>query len=221
MADHLDDSTRPAKRARLDDSAPSTLSREPSTTALPAAPVPAAIETDLDREVRAGITEYVCPTNLGFTGVLKQRYTDFLVNEIGLDGQVLHLRSTEVENKKGEKEGESKNATNGARKAEVKPEKTGVEEAQEDAAMQDAAGAEEAMLPVPVKAEAEAAPEGPEEGAEQSIGLSQPAVNAEPEEEVGIVNCTCASVVLTCSSSRTETAQHYNPYSASKPQTTL
>jgi tRNA pseudouridine13 synthase len=219
MADRSDDSTRPAKRARLDDSAPSTLSNEASATA-PTAPVPAAIETDLDREVRAGITEYVCPNNLGFTGVLKQRYTDFLVNEIGLDGQVLHLRSTEVEHKKGEKEDESRKATNGARKEEVKPERTAVKEvkeAKEDADMQDAAGAEEAMLPVPVKTEH--VPKGPEEGGEQVPGVSQPAVQPEAEEEVGMVNGACASDVLTYNSSRTKTAKHYNPYSASRPRT--
>jgi hypothetical protein len=216
MADRSDDSTRPAKRARLDDSAPSTLSNEASATA-PTAPVPAAIETDLDREVRAGITEYVCPNNLGFTGVLKQRYTDFLVNEIGLDGQVLHLRSTEVEHKKGEKEDESRKVTNGARKEEVKPEKTAVKEVKEDADMQDAAGAEEATLLVPVKTED--TPKGPEEGGEQILGVLQPAVKPEPEEEVGIVNCACASVVLTCNSSWTKTAKRYNPYSASRPRT--
>lgn len=91
---------RPAKRARLD---------EPSADALPKAPIvsdtPANTnDHDLEREVRAGITEYVCPDNLGFTGVLKQRYTDFLVNEIGLDGEVLHLRKAGVEGKSDKKE---------------------------------------------------------------------------------------------------------------------
>jgi len=38
---------------------------------------------------------------------LKQRYTDFLVNEIGLDGQVLHLKSTQVEKKKKEVKAEA------------------------------------------------------------------------------------------------------------------
>lgn len=69
---------------------------------------PSQIETDQEREVRAGITEYICPDNLGFTGILKQRYTDFLVNEIGLDGQVLHLKSTQVAKKKKQEEGEKK-----------------------------------------------------------------------------------------------------------------
>ena len=101
MSDDRENDARPAKRARLDDSAAHT----PSTAATPqAAPgsalnAPSTIETEFEKEARAGITEYVCPDNLGFTGILKQRYTDFLVNEIGLDGKVLHLRSTQVEKK--------------------------------------------------------------------------------------------------------------------------
>jgi tRNA pseudouridine13 synthase len=89
MSDPSDIDARPAKRARLDHST------APSLSTAPAAPQ-FAIDEDLEREVRAGITEYVCPDNLGFTGVLKQRYTDFLVNEIGLDGVVLHLRDMDV-----------------------------------------------------------------------------------------------------------------------------
>jgi tRNA pseudouridine13 synthase len=96
MADRVDESARPAKRARLDDNTTPTLSSATAPQAAPNATSTTPIDTDLEREVRAGITEYVCPDNLGFTGVLKQRYTDFLVNEIGLDGQVLHLTSMEV-----------------------------------------------------------------------------------------------------------------------------
>lgn len=80
--------------------------------------------------MRAGITEYVCPDNLGFTGVLKQRYTDFLVNEIGLDGEVVHLRSTEVQRREGK--GNSHEKGKGGREAgkegeeQVKEEDVGV-----------------------------------------------------------------------------------------------
>ncbi len=104
MSDDREHDARPAKRARLDESAAHT----PSTAATPQATpgsalnAPSQIETDYEKEVRAGITEYICPDNLGFNGILKQRYTDFLVNEIGLDGQVLHLKSTQVEKKKRE-----------------------------------------------------------------------------------------------------------------------
>ncbi|KAI9802145.1 MAG: hypothetical protein M1833_002066 [Piccolia ochrophora] len=49
-----------------------------------------------DREVEAGITGYVCSTKLHFSGVLKRRYTDFLVNEILPSGQVVHLDNTKA-----------------------------------------------------------------------------------------------------------------------------
>lgn len=100
MSDDRENDVRPAKRVRLDESAPHTPSAVATTPqAAPGSALnaPSQIETDHEREVRAGITEYICPDNLGFTGTLKQRYTDFLVNEIGLDGQVLHLKSTQVE----------------------------------------------------------------------------------------------------------------------------
>ncbi|KAI5296053.1 hypothetical protein KEM52_005866 [Ascosphaera acerosa] len=63
--------------------------------ASPAASLPPADEQSL-REVQVGITDFVSPELAGFEGVLKKRYTDFLVNEIELNGQVLHLRSTEL-----------------------------------------------------------------------------------------------------------------------------
>ncbi|KAL1598704.1 multisubstrate pseudouridine synthase 7 [Paraconiothyrium brasiliense] len=110
MSDASEINARPAKRARLDEPsttiACTTISTAPSPAdALPQAPIVSdtpinSHNNDLERELRAGITEYVCPHNLGFTGVLKQRYTDFLVNEIGLDGAVLHLRRAGVEKKK-------------------------------------------------------------------------------------------------------------------------
>lgn len=118
MSDDRENDARPAKRARLGDSAAHT----PSTAATPQATpgsalnAPSQIETDYEKEVRAGITEYITPDNLGFTGILKQRYTDFLVNEIGLDGQVLHLKSTQPEKRKKDVKAETLAET------EVKPE---------------------------------------------------------------------------------------------------
>ncbi|KAK9458736.1 pseudouridine synthase [Lipomyces oligophaga] len=41
-------------------------------------------------ENQVGITEYL-NSGKGFKGLIKQRYTDFLVNEIGLDGHVLKI----------------------------------------------------------------------------------------------------------------------------------
>ncbi|KFZ07994.1 hypothetical protein V502_09614, partial [Pseudogymnoascus sp. VKM F-4520 (FW-2644)] len=43
------------------------------------------------REREVGILRWVNEENVGFEGVLKQRYTDFLVNEITPDGKVIHL----------------------------------------------------------------------------------------------------------------------------------
>ncbi|KAI9766904.1 MAG: hypothetical protein M1840_006201 [Geoglossum simile] len=48
------------------------------------------------KEMEVGITSYVDGAALGFSGILKKRYTDFLVNEILPSGQVLHLESLKV-----------------------------------------------------------------------------------------------------------------------------
>jgi len=187
MSDPSDESTRPAKRARLDDNAAPSLSTT-STAAPNSAPIsaasilsaPATIDTDLEREVRAGITEYVCPDNLGFTGVLKQRYTDFLVNEIGLDGQVLHLKSTEVVDKKkaGKEDVEKTNGAGGK-----KPESTAATEEKVDAVMQDAGVAGETTLAVPEPVKVADAPKESENDGEEIIG-KPPAAQEEPEEQV-------------------------------------
>ncbi|XP_014554192.1 hypothetical protein COCVIDRAFT_105659 [Bipolaris victoriae FI3] len=149
MPNSPDDAARPAKRARLDDDSVPTFSASNSAPAATVQPIPSAptgIDAELEREVRAGITEYVCPDNLGFTGVLKQRYTDFLVNEIGLDGQVLHLRSTEVEAKKSAKATDVKE--------EAKPVEVGSTDEKTDTEMKDAETGE-ATLPVPAAVPAE------------------------------------------------------------------
>ncbi|KAB8299799.1 hypothetical protein EYC80_000051 [Monilinia laxa] len=44
------------------------------------------------QEAKCGILCYVNKQNPGFQGTLKQRYTDFLVNEISLGGEVVHLK---------------------------------------------------------------------------------------------------------------------------------
>lgn len=89
-------------------------------------------EDQLAKETKAGITVYVNPDASGFTGVLKQRYTDFLVNEVLPDGRVLHLEDLaapkrvreEVEGKKVVVKGEEKEA----QKEGEKEEKEGKEE---------------------------------------------------------------------------------------------
>ena len=46
-------------------------------------------------ECDVGILQY-CSKHEGFCGILKQRYSDFLVNEINIDGRTVHLTSTEL-----------------------------------------------------------------------------------------------------------------------------
>ncbi|KAF2749512.1 pseudouridine synthase-like protein TruD/Pus7 [Sporormia fimetaria CBS 119925] len=130
---------RPQKRARIEEptseSATTGLSNPASTTVPTSdAPTPVANNgSDFEKEARAGITEYVCPDRLGFTGTLKRRYTDFLVNEIGLDGEVLHLRNLGVEKrdgKKTEEKVEKKDSVNGEGKdVEMKDAATDVKKA--------------------------------------------------------------------------------------------
>ncbi|KAI9842683.1 MAG: hypothetical protein M1837_006968 [Sclerophora amabilis] len=65
---------------------------------------------DVAKESAAGITEFVNPDAPGFSGILKKRYTDFLVNEILPSGEVLHLGSpstSSIKNAKDEKQAES------------------------------------------------------------------------------------------------------------------
>lgn len=88
--DTKDQSSPPAKRQKLDTSAgiPNG-SHSDERSKLKA-------EAEKRREVRAGITAYVNASNNGFKGILKTRYTDFLVNEISPSGQVLHLQNLEL-----------------------------------------------------------------------------------------------------------------------------
>ncbi|KAI4107902.1 MAG: hypothetical protein L6R37_001334 [Teloschistes peruensis] len=44
-----------------------------------------------DKEAKCGITEYVILDVPGFTGILKGRYCDFIVNEIQPNGNIVHL----------------------------------------------------------------------------------------------------------------------------------
>lgn len=44
------------------------------------------------KEEDVGITEYTTPDCKGFVGILKQRFSDFVVREITLDGEVLFLK---------------------------------------------------------------------------------------------------------------------------------
>lgn len=83
-------STPPSKKARL---SPSPAEPTPATPFNATNPDSTNV-SQTSAEVAVGITEYVNPTLPSWTGVLKQRYTDFLVNEVDEDGVVVHLKST-------------------------------------------------------------------------------------------------------------------------------
>ncbi|CAI7649848.1 unnamed protein product [Penicillium viridicatum] len=51
------------------------------------------------KEGEVGITEFVSNDTEGFSGILKKRYTDFMVNEIMTTGEVVHLRSLDAPSK--------------------------------------------------------------------------------------------------------------------------
>ncbi|KAL4873790.1 hypothetical protein BDV12DRAFT_159617 [Aspergillus spectabilis] len=80
----------PQKRLKTEDAS------KTDEVVLPAAGTPPQTDADdqLTREIEVGITEFVSADNEGFAGILKKRYTDFLVNEILPSGKVLHLETT-------------------------------------------------------------------------------------------------------------------------------
>ncbi|KAF2231383.1 pseudouridine synthase, partial [Viridothelium virens] len=83
----MDDDEHPPKRARL--SAPEGYDESLQRTA--------QVNSDeREKEARVGIDRFVVTDAPGFTGIFKQRYTDFLVNEILPNGQVVHLRKVEL-----------------------------------------------------------------------------------------------------------------------------
>ena len=55
------------------------------------------------KEEDVGISEYINKNSIGFTCVLKHRYTDFLVNEIDMQGKVVWVKSPQIEEKPKEK----------------------------------------------------------------------------------------------------------------------
>ena len=207
MSDHADSSARPAKRARLDDgTAPSLSAPTPQAPSLP------AIDEDVEREVRAGITEYVCPDNLGFTGTLKQRYTDFLVNEIGLDGRVLHLKSTEVPRRKKGAQG------SGAAVEKKSAEVVGVREGDGDGdvKMGDVRNGVDGEQKAPAEAGDVPAQDGTAEkqNGGETAEKKEDQPKPEAEEEVSLCYRIPSVAVLTTHSSPTKIARHCTRYSA-------
>lgn len=74
----------PAKRPRMDDNDASTVTSFET--------VSQGQETRMT-EARAGITEYIDASLCGFQGIIKQRFTDFMVNEIDLAEKVCRVTS--------------------------------------------------------------------------------------------------------------------------------
>lgn len=84
-----------------------------------------AIEDDF--EISVGIRRYLNPDVAGFTGILKDRYSDFIVNEVTPQGEVVHLRDTTTLPKedapsKGEENPEAEEAASTAATAAASPE---------------------------------------------------------------------------------------------------
>ncbi|KAL4880903.1 pseudouridine synthase [Aspergillus karnatakaensis] len=80
----------PQKRLKTEDASNTDEVVIPAVGAAPQADT----DDQLLKEIEVGITEFVSADNGGFAGILKKRYTDFLVNEILPSGKVLHLEST-------------------------------------------------------------------------------------------------------------------------------
>ncbi|KAL4986168.1 pseudouridine synthase [Aspergillus falconensis] len=90
----------PQKRLKTEDVAGTDEVVLPSSGASPQ--TDAEIDEQLSKEIEVGITEFVSADNEGFAGILKKRYTDFLVNEILPSGKVLHLTNTTAPNTNGD-----------------------------------------------------------------------------------------------------------------------
>ncbi|VVT46377.1 uncharacterized protein SAPINGB_P001183 [Magnusiomyces paraingens] len=91
-----------AKRVKVDDekSTEQTSAEQTSTsTEKPAVKSYSAPNAGIS-EIDVGITQFLSPDLKGFKGILKQRYSDFLVNEIDKDGNVVHLTDTGFSDKR-------------------------------------------------------------------------------------------------------------------------
>ncbi|KAF2157760.1 tRNA pseudouridine synthase D [Myriangium duriaei CBS 260.36] len=88
-----------------------------------------ADETDAGQERKFGVTAFVSDTP-GFSCIFKQRYTDFLVNEIQPSGQVVHLIDDGVANgDNNTHDAKDTNAQAGAEQQETKQQKAAEHEA--------------------------------------------------------------------------------------------
>jgi len=91
----FEDVESPQKRVKLSSEIQTLMEAEsanlPTAAALPTTP-PQGRAAHAAKEAEVGITDYVSREPSGFEGVLKKRYTDFLVNEILPNGKVVHLQ---------------------------------------------------------------------------------------------------------------------------------
>lgn len=87
-----------------------------------------------EQERAVGITAYVSPEAPGFSCIVKQRYTDFLVNEISTNGQVLHLTEIAEPAKKQTREQKRANAAAAAEANGGNERKRQAEDAEEEQA---------------------------------------------------------------------------------------
>ncbi|KAJ5625236.1 hypothetical protein N7510_001545 [Penicillium lagena] len=111
----------PRKRQKTDDvPVDAALSIDGTADKLPESVGPSE-DVQALKEIEVGITEYVSVDNEGFSGILKKRYTDFLVNEILPSGEVLHLRTTKDPNAKKNTEKASNPAPETEAKAPQEP----------------------------------------------------------------------------------------------------
>ncbi|KAL6252927.1 multisubstrate pseudouridine synthase 7 [Rhinocladiella similis] len=85
---------RPQKRLRLENDQDASLSQKDQHEVPVTKLADTLLADEIAKELQVGITTYVDSSKSVFRGVLKKRYTDFLVNEILPDGTVLHLQKT-------------------------------------------------------------------------------------------------------------------------------
>ncbi|KAK4691535.1 hypothetical protein P7C70_g9326, partial [Phenoliferia sp. Uapishka_3] len=107
MDDRLVDD-RPAKKAKLEEPEPATTVPAKSAAQVDVKHDPFSFSGEgglfgslvgtlgkrASEEPEVGITEYVDPDIPPFSGIIKHRFTDFLVFEVGMDGQVIRLKDT-------------------------------------------------------------------------------------------------------------------------------
>ncbi|EXJ54866.1 uncharacterized protein A1O5_12932 [Cladophialophora psammophila CBS 110553] len=85
--------TRPQKRVKLDTDQADLTTLSPDQAGASSTMVKNLTMDDSAKECEVGITAFVDGSRSLFQGILKKRYTDFMVNEILPGGDVLHLRS--------------------------------------------------------------------------------------------------------------------------------